>query len=460
MLLNNIDKEKPIHFVGIGGTSMSGIAEIVFSMGFQVTGSDANMSTTTERLAKSGIKIINGHHAENVEGSSLVVYTAAIKQDNPELVHAKELGIKCMERAEFLGEITKLYDDTISICGTHGKTTTTSMISLAFLEAGKDPTVQVGAEIRQLNGLNYRVGNSPFFILESCEYVRSFLKFHPKTVVLLNIEEDHLDYYKDLDDIKSAFRDFVSLVPEEGFIVVNSDDSDCMDVVKEAKGKVVTIGIKNKSADFYADNIRINDNGFYVFDVHNRECVFTISLSVPGYHHIYNALSTIATGMSYHIEMEILQKALHEFTGASRRFEYVGQCNGARIFDDYAHHPTEIKATIEAASKMKYHKLWVVFQPHTYSRTKALFDDFIHSFTKADQLVLIDIYAAREPFDETISSKMLADEINKKYNNCIYLPSLEDSEKYLKENLQENDLLLTIGAGTVTKIGYQLINKD
>lgn len=457
MLLKNIDKTKPIHFVGIGGTSMSGIAEIVLSMGFKVTGSDMNLSSVTEKLEKSGIKIIQGHHADNVEGASLIVYTAAVKQDNPELVHAKEIGIECMERADFLGEITKLYQETISICGTHGKTTTTSMISLAFLEAGKDPTVQVGAEIRQLDGFNYRVGKSPFLVLESCEYVRSFLKFHPKTVVLLNIEEDHLDYYKDLNDIKSAFKEFVELVPENGFIIVNSDDNNCMDVIGNAKGKIITIGINNNSADFYADNIKTNENGFFEFDVHFTDKKYTISLSVPGYHHIYNALSTIATGISYGIEIEILQKSLNEFTGASRRFEYVGKFNGAKIFDDYAHHPTEIKATIEAASKMKYNKLWVVFQPHTYSRTKALFNEFIDSFNKVDELVLIDIYAAREPFDETISSKILTDKINEKYHNCTYQPTLGEAVNYLKENLQENDMLLTIGAGTVTKIGYQLI---
>lgn len=457
MLLKNIDKSKPIHFIGIGGTSMSGIAEIVLSMGFKVTGSDMVLSEVTKKLESSGITIIQGHDAKNVEGASLVVYTAAVKQDNPELVHAKEIGIECMERADFLGEITKLYNETISICGTHGKTTTTSMISLAFLEAGKDPTVQVGAEIRQLNGFNYRVGNSPFFVLESCEYVRSFLKFHPKTVVLLNIEEDHLDYYKDLDDIKSAFRDFVNLVPEDGFIIVNSDDNDCMDVLDEAKGKIVTVGIKNTNANFYADNIKSNENGFYEFDVNFDGKKYPISLRVPGYHHIYNALSTIATGISYGINIEALQKALSEFTGASRRFEFVGECNGAKIFDDYAHHPTEIKATIEAATKMKYNKLYVVFQPHTYSRTKALFNEFIDSFSKADELILIDIYAAREKYDETISSKMLSDKINDKYNNCTYLPTLEDAEKYLKEHLKENDLLLTIGAGTVTKIGYELI---
>ena len=330
------------------------------------------------------------------------------------------------------------------------------MISLSFIEAGKDPTVQVGSEIRQMDNNNYRIGKSPYFVLESCEYVRSFLKFHPQTVVLLNIEEDHLDYYKDIDDIKSAFSEFISYVPEDGFLIVNSDNKNCMDIVNNTKGKIVTIGIDNKNADFYADNIQINENAFYSFDVHFNNETHTITLSVPGYHNVYNALATIACSITHGIKISDIQNALKGYTGASRRFEFVGNKNGAKIFDDYAHHPTEIKATLEAASKMNYNKLWVVFQPHTYSRTKALFDEFVDSFTHANNLILTDIYAAREKDEGTISSKMLADEINKKYGNCIYISSLDEVEKYLSDNLKENDLLLTIGAGTVTEIGYKI----
>ncbi len=459
MLLDNIEKSKPIHFIGIGGTSMSGIAEIVLNMGFSVTGSDMTLSSTTDKLKKSGITIYEGHNAKNVDGAALVVYSAAIKHDNPEYVRAKELNIPLLERADFLGEITKLYNKTISICGTHGKTTTTSMISVIFYEAKLDPTVQVGANIRQLDNKNYRIGNSPYFILESCEYVRSFLKFHPHTVTLLNIEEDHLDYYKDLNDIKSAFRDFVSLVPDDGYVIVNSDNENCMDVINQSKGKIITIGIQNKNADFVADNIKFDDTSFYSFDVHFNNQTYPISLSVPGYHNVYNALCAIATSISHGIEMPIIQKALKDFTGASRRFEYVGTVNGAKIFDDYGHHPTEIKATLEAASKMKYNKLWTVFQPHTYSRTKALFNQFVDAFKLTDNLILTDIYAAREKFDESINSKMLADEINKKYGNCIYFQTLEEAKEYLLKNISENDIVLTIGAGTVTKIGYMMLNQ-
>lgn len=456
MLLKDIDKTKPIHMIGIGGTSMSGIAEIILNMGFKVTGSDMSQSIYTENLEKSGINVYIGCNADNVNNSSLVVYSAAIKQDNPEILRAKELGIPTMERSDFLGEITKLYEKTISVCGTHGKTTTTSMISMAFLESGKDPTVQVGANIRGLNNANFKVGNSPYFVLESCEYVRSFLKFHPQTVALLNIEEDHLDYYKDLDDIKSAFKEFVMLVPESGYVIVNSDNSNCMDVVKNSNAKIITIGIENKNADFYADNICVMPNGCYSFDVHFENNVYPIELNVLGYHNVYNALVAIAVSITHGVSIQNIITALKNFTGASRRFEYVGSVNGAKIYDDYAHHPTEIKATLESAVKIKHDKTWVVFQPHTYSRTRALFNEFVNAFEKASTLILVDIYAAREKDDGSISSKMLADKINEKYKNCLYIPTIEEAENYLKEHVSKNDIVLTIGAGTVTQIGYAI----
>lgn len=456
MLLNDIDKNKPIHMVGIGGTSMSGIAEIIFNMGYKVTGSDMNESTVTKRLSESGIQVFIGHNAENVENAGLIVYTAAIKKDNPELIKAAELNIPQMERSEFLGELTKLYEKTISICGTHGKTTTTSMISLCFINAHKDPTIQVGADLRQLGNLNYRVGNKPYLIIESCEYVRSFLKFHPQTVALLNIEEDHLDYYKDIDDIKSAFREFVLSVPDDGYVIVNSDSKNSMDVVEGLKCKVITCGIENQNANFVARNIRLQENGHYEFDVSFDSKLFPIKLNVLGYHNVYNALVCIATSITHGIPIETIQTSLLDFTGASRRFEYVGVVNGAKIYDDYAHHPTEIKATLESALKVKHNKLWVVFQPHTYSRTKALFNEFVTAFDNADTLILTDIYAAREKDDGTVSSKMLADEINKKKKNCLYIATIEEVADYLKNNVQKNDIILTIGAGTVTKIGYMI----
>lgn len=455
-MLNEIDKNKYIHMIGIGGVSMSGIAELLLNMGFQVTGSDSTSSSTTERLLNEGIKISIGQSANNINDDiALVAYTAAIKEDNPELMEAKKRNIPCIERSLLLGELTRLYENTIAICGTHGKTTTTSMVSLSFIEGQKDPTVQVGADLRQLNNTNYRVGKSNFFIIEACEYVRSFLSFSPKSVALLNIEADHLDYYKDIDDIKSAFNEFLSYVPNDGAIAFNNDDENCIDVVKDKTANKISFGINNES-DWMAKNIKIVD-GFYTFDAVNPRKSINITLSVPGYHNVYNALSTIAISDFYCISLENIQKSLKGFTGAHRRFEYVGKLNDARIYDDYAHHPTEIKATINAAKQLNHNKLWVIFQPHTYTRTSTLFDEFANAFDGADELILTDIYAAREVDTGIVSSKMLADAINKVSNNCTYMSTFDEIKTYLKENVKENDLVLTVGAGSITKLGYELI---
>lgn len=455
-MLNEIDKNKYIHMIGIGGVSMSGIAKLLINMGFKVSGSDSTASSTTERLSKEDIKIYIGQDSSNINDDiALVTYTAAIKEDNPELMEARRKNIPCMERSLLLGELTRIYKNTIAVCGTHGKTTTTSMVSIAFMNGRKDPTVQVGANLRQLSNTNYRAGNSDFFIIEACEYVRSFLSFSPKSVVLLNIEEDHLDYYKDLDDIKSAFSEFLSYVPNDGVIVYNNDDINCIDVVKDKTGHKISFGINNES-DWMAKNIKLVD-GFYTFDAVNKDNTVNISLSVPGYHNILNALSSIAISHFYGITFEDIQKSLKDFTGAHRRFEYVGTLNGAKIYDDYAHHPTEIKATINAAKELNHNKLWIVFQPHTYTRTSTLFKEFAESFKNVDNFILTDIYAAREKDTGIVSSKMLADAVNKVSNNCIYIPTFEEIKKHLRENVKENDLILTVGAGTITKLGYELI---
>ncbi len=362
-----------------------------------------------------------------------------------------------MERAEFLGELTKLYSETISVCGTHGKTTTTSMISRAFIDAEKDPSIQVGADMKELGNENFRVGKSSYFILESCEYVRSFLMFHPHAVVLLNIEEDHLDYYKDLDDIKSAFKAFVTSVPSDGVIVLNADDSDCIDVCKDLNVKRVTFSVKNNTADFYAKNINLLENGSYAFDLCFNNKTEHIELGILGYHNVYNALATIALCLHYGIDIKNIKSSLLNFTGASRRCDLVGSINGAKIFDDYAHHPTEIKATIDAILKVKHNKLWVVFQPHTFTRTRALFNEFVTAFEKADTVILTDIYAAREIDTGIVSSEQLSEKINEFSKNCIYIKTLDEVKDYFKNNLKEGDILLTLGAGTITNVGRDLV---
>lgn len=454
-MLNQVDKNKYIHMIGIGGVSMSGIANILLSMGFKLSGSDIGKSSTTDRLSNEGVKISIGQSADNINDDiALVAYTAAIKEDNPELMEAKKRNITCIERSELLGELTRMYANTIAVCGTHGKTTTTSMISIAFINGNADPTIQVGADLRQLNNTNYRVGKSDYFIIEACEYVRSFLSFTPKSAVLLNIEEDHLDYYKDLDDIKSAFSEFLSYIPNDGVIVFNNDDKDCIDVAKDKNAIKISFGINNES-DWMAKNINIVQ-GFYTFDAVNKEKQVNISLSVPGYHNIYNALSAIAISDFYSMPLESIKNSLKDFTGAHRRFEFVGNLNGAKIYDDYAHHPTEIKATITAAKELPHNKLWIVFQPHTYTRTSTLFNEFAKAFKDVDEVILTDIYAAREIDTGIVSSKMLSDEINKISNNCTYIPTFDEIKDYLKENVKENDLVLTVGAGSITNLGYVL----
>lgn len=455
--INNIEKYKKIHMIGIGGISMSGIAEILLNWGFTVSGSNNVDSEILHTLKDAGIKIYIGHDAKNVEGADCVVYTAAVHDDNVELVHAIELGIPVIERSTFLGEITRCYQNTIAVSGTHGKTTTTSLVSLCFVEAGKNPSIQVGAIIPELHG-NYRVGNSEDFIIEACEYVESFLKFSPKSEIILNIDNDHLDYYKNLENIKKAFVKYVQLLPEDGHLVINADDKNCLELIEYSKSPCIKYGINNKNVDFAAKNITFDDDGFPEFDVYKYGKLFVhIKLSIPGKHNVLNSLACIALCDAYDISPAHMKRALAKFKGADRRFEFKGLVNGARVYDDYGHHPTEIVATAKALSNKKYNKSWVVFQPHTYSRTYNLLHDFANALLDFDNIIVTDIYAARENNTYDISSKDLVDEIVKLGKPAIYISSLEDCASYLKKNVKKNDIVLTLGAGTVTKIGPMIV---
>ena len=455
----NIKKYKNVHMIGIGGVSMSGIAAILTNWGINVTGSDTSQSESTDKLISMGIKVTIGHNLEYISKADVVVYSAAIKQDDPEMLEAKKLQIPTIERADFLGELTRCYKDTICISGTHGKTTTTSMISLCFLEALKDPSIQVGAFLKNIDG-NYRVGNSEHFIIEACEYVESFLKFSPKAEIILNIDNDHLDYFKTFENIKNAFVKYVKLLPDDGLLVINGDDTNCLELPQYTNCNVLTYGIKNKNVDFYADNISFDNDGFATFDVFFKNEFFCkISLSVPGMHNILNALACISLCNYYGIDKKDLVTALHSFTGAHRRFEFKGKVNGASIYDDYGHHPTEIKATYSSLKNKTYNESWVVFQPHTYSRTKNLLDDFANALKDFDHIIVLDIYAAREINTFNISSKDLVDKIISLGKNAMYIPDFEECVSYVKNNIKENDILLTLGAGTVTKIGPMLIEK-
>lgn len=455
--IERLKKYKKVHMVGIGGVSMSGIAEILINFGFSVTGSNNVETETTKKLERAGIKVSIGHNAENITDQDVVVYSAAIKQDNPELVTAKIKDIPIIERADFLGELTRCYKDTITISGTHGKSTTTSMVSLCFLEALKDPSIQVGADIKQLDG-NYKVGNSEYFIIEACEYVESFLKFSPKSEIILNIDNDHLDYFKNFENIKNAFVKYVKLLPDDGLLVVNGDDKNALDLTQYTKATSITYGISNKNTDFFAVNIVFDNNGFPEFDVYAKgEFYGRIKLNVPGMHNVLNALACIALCDYYGIKLDSIQKALISFTGADRRFEFKGTVNGANIYDDYGHHPTEIVATAKALMNKKYNKSWVVFQPHTYSRTKNLMDDFAKALLNFDNIIILDIYAAREKNTYGITSKDLADKICSLGKDALYIPDFNDCVNYLKENVHENDIIITQGAGTVTEIGPMLL---
>ena len=459
--IENIKKYKKIHMIGIGGVSMSGIAAILNNWGFTITGSDWAKFENAEKLSQMGIKVTIGHNLEDVANADVVIYSAAIKSDDPEMLEAKKLNIPTIERADFLGEITRCFNDTICISGTHGKTTTTSMISLCFIEALKDPSIQVGAFLKQIDG-NYKVGNSEHFIIEACEYVESFLKFSPKAEIILNIDNDHLDYFKTFDNIKNAFIKYVKLLSSSGLLIVNGDDTNCLELPKYTDAKAITYGITNKHTNFFAVNIVFDNDGFPEFDVyHNDEFFDRIKLSVPGMHNVLNALSCIALCTEYGIDKASIKSALLKFTGAHRRFEFKGKIkNIASVYDDYGHHPTEIIATAKSLMNKKYNKSWVVFQPHTYSRTKTLLEDFAKALLNFDNIIVLDIYAAREKNTYNISSKDLVDKIISLGKDAKYLPNFEECVSYIEENIKENDIVLTLGAGTVTEIGPMLCQNE
>lgn len=440
---------------------MSGVAVMLKKSGFEVTGSDAFDGDMIKILRNENIPVHIGHDKELVENADLIVYTAAIKDTDEELSYARKINKPTLERAPFIKILLKEYNKPICIAGMHGKTTTTSMIASAFIHLNTNPTVLVGSKLKELGDVNYLIGGNEYFVLEACEYVDSFLNFPPETAVILNIEEEHLDYFKDINQIKDSFVKFISMLPKNGKLIINSDDINCLDVLNSLESfisendiNVLTYSIKDSSANLFAKNIEINENGCYKYELHlNGEFVTNISLNAPGKHNVANSLAT--AGVIYANNLSILnaKESIESFTGASRRFEYkktIGE--NVNVYDDYAHHPTEIKATLESAKNKSKNKVIAIFQPHTYSRTKLLFDKFAHAFNNADIVILTDIYAAREIDDGTISSRMLAEELVKNGINAMYIPSFEDIAEKVKEIIEPNDIVLTIGAGTITKL--------
>lgn len=446
----NKDLDKKVHFIGIGGISMSGLAALLLTKGLKVSGSDFKESPILDKLRNEGAEVYIGHKRGNLQNVNLVVYTAAIPSDNPEIIEAKENNIELMDRAEFLGYIMKGHKYNVAVAGTHGKTTTTSMLSHVTLKAKLDPTILVGGELDVIDG-NFKIGNSEYFITEACEYKESFLRFFPYIGIILNIDADHLDYYKDLNHIKEAFIKFINIIPNDGYLIACAEDKNVQEVIKDAKCNVITYGIN--TGDIRATNISFDEKGHPTFTVNkdNKE-LFEVTLKTTGNHNILNALSVIATSLLFEISEEDMKNGLLECSGAHKRFEHKGEFNGATIIDDYAHHPVEIKATLDTAEIISHNKIYVVFQPHTYTRTKTLFNDFTTCFEKADELLLMDIYAAREKDTGIVSSKELGDAIRKTGLNCTNVNSHEEAAEYLKRVATTNDIILTVGAGDVVKV--------
>ena len=456
----DFQKKAHIYFMGIGGISMSGFAELLHDEGFTISGSDQAETKLTAHLESLGIQVKYGQCKENITPDiDLVVYTAAISKDNEEYQAALAAGIPMMDRAEMVGQVMKNYSRAIAISGTHGKTTTTSMVSHIFLAAQLDPTISIGGILKAING-NLRVGKSENFITEACEYTNSFLKFHPTISLILNIEEDHLDFFKDLEDIRHSFQQFTALLPEDGMLIINGEIDRYEEIAKYCKGTVVTYSMEDKNCNYTAANISYDELGHGQFDViEDGENIGHIKLSVVGAHNISNALSAIALARHLKLSMDVIQEGLSAFQGTDRRFEYKGEIGGVTIIDDYAHHPTEITATLEAAKKYPHKSTWCVFQPHTYTRTKAFLDDFAKALSKADKVVLADIYAAREVDPGDISSADLMEKIKELGTEAYYFPSFDEIENFLLKNCVTGDLLITMGAGDVVKIGESLLGE-
>ena len=458
----NIDFNKPMHvyFIGIGGISMSGLAGILLKEGYKVSGSDAKESELTKDLEAKGAAVYYDQSVSHItDDVDLVVYTAAIHKDNPEYIKMVSSGIPYMSRAQFLGELMKNYDVPIAVSGTHGKTTTTTMVSEILLGAGLNPTISVGGVVKSLNSAIH-VGAKDYFVFEACEYTNSFLSFFPKISIILNIEEDHLDFFKDLSDIRNSFHKFALLLPSDGFLVINGEIPNIDEITASASCPFVTYGL-NDSFDYYAEDISFDKEGHPSFTCVEKETgtkIF-VALKLTGMHNVSNALAAIAAVRRVGVSEEIISSALLNCGGSKRRFEYKGAFNGVTVIDDYAHHPTEIKATLKAARNLEHDRLWCVFQPHTYTRTKAFLHQFADSLSLADKVIITDVYAAREKDEYGVNALTLFDEMKKKGIDVYYIKDFAEIKNFLLENCVKNDLLITMGAGDVVKIADSIVSK-
>ena len=438
------------HLVGIGGVSMSPLAEVLAGMGMRITGSDMRESATVEHLRSLGIQISIGHTAANVGDVDLIVRTAAVHDDNPEISEARRRGIPVFERAQAWGSIMRSYKNALCISGTHGKTTTTSMCTHIAMAAQADPTVMIGGTLPLL-GAGHRVGQGDTIILESCEYCNSFLSFFPTVAVILNIEADHLDFFQDLEDVEHSFRTFADLVPENGLIIANRDDANTMKTLEGETRRVITFGLSE--GDVHAGDLTW-EKGLPAFDVVYRGEAFAhVSLKVPGAHNVLDALAAAASAIALGMPARAVEEGLAAFRGAGRRFEHKGSCNCAEVYDDYAHHPGELRALLSTAKTLGYERVVCAFQPHTYTRTKALFDDFVEVLRESDLTLLAEIFAAREVNTIGISSRDLANKIP----GSRYFATLPELTAHLKEIARPGDLILTVGAGDIYTVGEALV---
>ena len=456
-----IDFKKPIHvhFIGIGGISMSGLAEILLKEDFQISGSDAKSSDIIDNLMDMGAIVNIGQCAENItDDIDLVVYTAAVHADNPEYAACVAKNIPMLTRAQLLGQIMNNYKYSVAVSGTHGKTTTTSMLSQVFLEADVDPTISVGGILDSIGG-NIRVGQSDFFVTEACEYTNSFHSFFPYISIILNVDADHLDFFSGIEEIIESFHTFAKNLPDNGTLVVNGD-MDCLpQVTKDLTCNIVTFGLNDTNA-YYPTNIESDEKGHMNYTLMvNGEAAERVHLNIGGTHNVTNSLAVIAVADLLGIDREFALAGLACFGGAHRRFELKGTLGNVTVIDDYAHHPTEIKATLTTATHTPHNELWVVFQPHTYTRTKALFEEFADALKGFDHVILVDIYAAREPDTGLVHAKDLADRIKELGSDARYFSSFEAVENYLLKNCKKNDLLITMGAGDVNLIGEELLGQ-
>lgn len=453
----NKDKLKSVYFIGIGGISMSALAEVLLNEGLSVSGSDSKESSMVKKLKSHGANISIGHEAKNIgDNIDLVVYTDAISCDNPEYLKAKEKNIPMLDRGNFLGQLMTQYETSIAIAGTHGKTTTTSMLSAIVHASHLDPTILLGGELDCIGG-NVRLGSDKVILTEACEYKGNILKFYATLGVILNVEADHLDFYNNIEEIIETFKGFVDKISASGYALVNGDDQNALKAVVDASCTVKTFGIEN-DCDYKASDITFNEAGisFFNLTVEGKE-TFKVILNVTGLHNIYNAIAALASAHIAGIDMSEAVEKLTEYNGTHRRLEHKGYFSGVRVIDDYAHHPTEIKATLKAVKNLNMNKVWSIFQPHTYTRTKSLLEEFSSAFSDADKVIITDIYAAREKDNGDIHSKDLVEKLVSNGVDAIYFKDFSDIEDFLKNSASDGDLVLTMGAGDVYIIGESLV---